>query len=119
MAAGGNFTLVPNVVITIEPDYYNIITQSESAKKEYMNIASTPTERWELQFIALTNANRDTLLVHYKENYGGYHSFSWQSVPSYIGSGANMTGRWIKGSLSMAPISNSYWRCTIIFEKAV
>jgi len=43
MAAGEAFTLEPDVVTTLEPEYYNVITESESAKKEYMNIASTPT----------------------------------------------------------------------------
>ena len=119
MAAGEAFTLVPNVVKTIPPEYYNVITQSESAKKEYMNIASTPTEPYELLFHALSDTDRDTLLTHYKENYGGYHSFSWQSVPSYIGSGANITGRWVDGSIDMAPIGRSRWRCSIAFEKEV
>jgi len=119
MAAGDDFTLTPNVVITYPPAYYNVITQSESGKKEYMNIASTPTEKYELQFNALTNSQRDTLLTHYKDNYGEYHSFSWKSVPSYVNSGADMTGRWVDGSLRMSPVGNLYWRCSVVFEKEI
>ena len=118
MAAGGAFTLVPNEVITLASIYHNIITPSESMKKEYMNIASTPVETYQLIFKALTDANRDVLKTHYDDQYGGYHNFSWQSVPSYIGSGANITGRWTDNSLEMNIISNK-WRCSIIFEKEI
>lgn len=114
--AGEAFTLIPQEVITSEPIYYNVITTSESMKKEYMNISSTPIERYELTFKILTSTDRDILLNHYNAQYGGYHNFSWQSVPSYIGAGANITGRWVTGSLSMTIISN-HWRCKIVFEK--
>jgi len=119
MAAGSAFSLEPDVVITLEPEYYNVITPAESAKKEYMNIASTPIERYKLEFAGLSDTDRDTLLTHYKDQYGGYHSFSWQSVPSYIGGGANITGRWVDGSLTMDPLLGRYWKCSIQFEKAV
>jgi hypothetical protein len=116
MAAGSAFTLVPNEVITLEPEYHNVITESESMKKDYQNISTTKVQKYELKFKVLTNANRDILLTHYEDQSGEYHSFSWQSVPSYIGSGANITGRWVKGSLKMSIISNR-WKCSIIFEK--
>lgn len=116
MAAGSAFTLVPNEVITEEPEYHNVITESEFMKKDYQNISTTKVQKYKLNFKALTNANRDILLAHYDDQYGDYHSFSWQSVPSYIGSGANITGRWVKGSLSMAIISNK-WKCSVLFEK--
>ena len=118
MAAGSAFTLVPNEVITEEPEFHNIITPSESMKKEYMNISANSVDTYRLLFKALTNANRDILLTHYNDQYGGYHNFSWQSVPSYIGSGVNITGRWITGSLKMTPVSNK-WKCEITFEKEV
>ncbi len=117
MAAGSAFSLVPSVVITSEPVYHNIITQSESMKKEYYNLSSDPVESYLLKFKALSDADRDTLLTHVKEQSGGYHSFSWQSVPSYIGSGANITGRWVDGSLRMPPKVGKYWACEIMFEK--
>jgi hypothetical protein len=116
MAAGSAFTLVPNEVITEEPEYHNVITESESMKKDYQNISTTKVQKYELRFKALINANRDILLTHYEDQYGDYHSFSWQSVPSYIGSGANITGRWVKGSLKMSIISNK-WKCSVLFEK--
>ncbi len=116
MAAGSAFTLVPNEVITEEPEYHNIITESESMKKDYQNISTTKVQKYELIFKALTNVNRDILQTHFEDQYGDYHSFSWQSVPSYIGSGANITGRWVKGSLKMSIISNR-WKCSVLFEK--
>lgn len=118
MAAGSAFALVPNEVITLEPEYNNIISQSESMKKEYYNLSANSTQRYRLNFKALTNANRDILLTHYNDQYGGYHNFSWQSVPFYIGSSANITGRWVDGSLQMAVVSNK-WKCSIVFEKEV
>lgn len=118
MAAGSPFTLVANEVITLEPEYNNVITQAESMKKEYYNLSTNAIKRYRLNFKALTNANRDILLTHYNDQYGEYHNFSWQSVPSYIGSGANITGRWIGGSLQMVVVSNK-WKCSIVFEKEV
>ena len=117
MAARGTFSLIPNEVLTAEPEYHNVITDSESMKKEYINIATTPTEKFTLNFNALTNTERDTLLDHYNDQYGGFYSFYWASVPSYIGSGAIIIGRWVKGSLKMTPISKTYWKCSIVFEK--
>lgn len=116
MAAGDPFSLTPQDAITLEPDYHNVITETESMKKDYQNISVTPVLKYKLIFKALTSANRDVLLAHYNDQYGGYHSFSWQSVPSYIGAGANITGRWVKGSLNMTIISNK-WRCEVVFEK--
>ncbi len=115
MAAGSAFTLVPNEVITLEPEFNTVTTQSESMKKEYYEISANAVEQYRLNFKALTNANRDILLTHYKDQSGSYHNFSWQSVPSYIGAGANITGRWVKGSLQMTIISNR-WKCSIVFE---
>ncbi len=116
MAAGDAFTLVPEAVVTLEPEYNTVESQTESMKKEHYEISSTPVERYRLIFEALTDSERDTLLDHFKDQSGGYYAFSWQSVPNYIGSGANITGRWVKGSLTMNPL-NPYWKCSIEFEK--
>ena len=117
MAAGGNFSLVPNEVIEIEPTYNNVITQSESMKKEFLNLSSTPLLQYKIKFSALTTANKDVLLAHYKDQSGGYYEFSWTSVPSYINSGANISGRWVDGSLSISAVAGKYWACGITFEK--
>ena len=119
MAAGADFTLVPNVVEIQEPEYHNIITQSESMKKEYLNLSSTPTERYLLKFKTLSSTNMNTLLTHFKDNYGGWYPFTWKSVPTYIGSGANLTGRWVDKSLKLMPVGNKYWQCEVMFEKSV
>jgi hypothetical protein len=117
MAAGSAFTLVPNLVTTLVPEYNNVQSQTESMKKEYFNISATPVESYRIDFNAITSAVRDTILTHYKDQSGGYYPFSWTSVPSYIGSGSNITGRWVEGSLSMEKISNR-WKVSISFEKA-
>jgi hypothetical protein len=118
MAAGSAFTLEPHEVITIDPEYHNVITTAESMKKDYQNQSVTPTEKYKLIFKYLTNANRDVLLNHYKDQKSGYNSFSWQSVPSYIDSGVNKTGRWEEGSYNNE-IAGTMWRCEIIFETEV
>jgi len=118
MAAGSAFTLTPNTVSSMPPEYNNVQTQSESMKKEYYNISANAVERHELEFKALSSADMNVLLTHYKDQSAGYYPFSWQSVPNHINSGANITGRWIEGSLDMTPISNR-WKCSITFEKAV
>jgi len=117
MAAGSDFSLTPQEVVILEPAYHNVITTSESMKKEYLNISATPIEKYRLKFKSLSNTDRGTLLTHYKDQSGGYYPFAWKSVPSYIGSGANITGRWIDGSLKMDPIGADRWQCTIMFEK--
>lgn len=120
MAPGANFTLTPNLVETLEPIYNNVITQSESMKKEFLNLSATPVERYKLVFTMLSNTDRDTLITHWKDNSGGYYPFAWASVPSYIGSGANITGRWVPDSLSMgSTINGQCWNVAMTFEKSV
>lgn len=114
--AGEDFTVVPNTVITIEPIYNNVVTKTESQKKEYFAITSTAIEVYQLEFKAKTSTERDTILTHFKAQTGGYYPFAWTSVPDYIGSGANITGRWVQGSFQMTENSN-HWKITINFEK--
>jgi hypothetical protein len=117
MAAGDAFSVVPNRVVPDAPVFFNIETASESMKKEFYNLSSTPVERFLLVFNALSAADKTTLLNHYRDQYGGYHDFVWSSVPSYISSGANITGRWVGGSLEMQPAGHNLWACQVRFEK--
>ena len=117
MAAGSDFTLAPSEVIELDPIYNNVITQSESMKKEFLNLSATPLLQYKLKFNVLTTANKNIVLAHYKDQSGGYYKFAWKSVPAYIGSGANITGRWVDGSLSFTPIGSKRWTTSIIFEK--
>ena len=119
MAAGDAFTsLTPNFVTPINPDYHNKITPSESMKKEYLNMAATPVEQWRLKFSALSSANMNTLLTHVKDQSDGYYEFSWQTVPSHVNGGANITGHWVQGSLSITPSGTLWWTVEITFEKS-
>jgi len=114
--AADDFTLIPTWVKPLPSKFYNVVTKSESGKKEYQNISTTPTKQFELKFQGLSDTDYDSLRAHYEARYGGYDSFSWQSVPSYIESGANMTGRWKDKSLK-AKARATCWDVTIIFEK--
>ena len=116
MAAGDAFTMVPTSVITEEPVYNNVESPTETQKKEYFNVAATPIQRYRLEFMGKTHAERQAIINHFNDQYGSYHNFSWQSVPSYINSGANITGRWVKGTYKESPVG-SKWRINISFEK--
>ena len=116
--AGEAFTLAPSEVIELEPIYNNVITPSESMKKEFFNLSATALQRYHIKFNVLTTANKDILLAHFKAQSGGYYPFSWTSVPAYIESGANITGRWVDGSLSITPIGYKRWNCSVIMEKS-
>jgi hypothetical protein len=117
MAAGDAFSLTPTVVIPIEPDYYNIITPSESMKKEYLNMSATPVKRWTIRINVLTSAQMNTWLTHFNDNSGAYYKFTWNTVPSYVNSGANIDGRWVKGTWRASPLKGGYWSCEAVFEK--
>jgi len=119
MAAGADFTLVPSVVEILEPVYNNVTSQSESMKKEYINIAATPMERYRLSFKALSSTDMATLRTHFKDNSGDYYPFTWKSVPSYVDAGANKTGRWVAGTLKISPNAELYWSCEVTFETQV
>lgn len=116
MAAGSPFTVVPNLVVPHDPEYNNIQTQTESMKKEYFNISGTALEKWDLLFKINTSDEMNTILTHYKDQSAGYHNFSWQSVPDYVNSGTNITGRWVPRSLKITPVSNK-WKVELTFEK--
>lgn len=116
MAAGSPFTVVPNEVVTLEPVYNNVTSKTESMKKEYFGISDTPTKRYQLLFKVRNDAERDVILDHFNDQKSNLHSFPWQSVPDYIGSGANITGRWVPGSLKM-PTNSNKWRVSLDFEK--
>lgn len=116
MAAGDPFTLKVASVDILEPEYHNIITASESMKKDYQNISTTAVKQYRLK-MNLSVTDKATFLTHYNDQLGGHHSFSWQTVPSHIGGGANINGRWIKGSMSITIIGGLHWRCEIVFEK--
>lgn len=117
MAAGSAFVVTPNSVVELVPEYNNVQSQTESMKKEYFQISATAVKTYELNFNAATQAERNTILTHYNDQSGGYYPFSWQTVPSYIGSGSNITGRWIEKSYNESHASNKF-KISIKFEKA-
>lgn len=121
-----NFTFTPDYVIPEVPDFNTIITQSESMKKNYLSMNSTPVQRFKLIFKAIDNDDAIDIQAHYASCYGQYDNFSWTTVPSYIDTnldgtkdGTNMTGRWVEGSLIFTPLDDSKCNVEIIFEKDV
>ncbi len=118
MAAGDAFTLTPNEVVPVQSEYNNVQSQTESMKKEYFQVSATPVDRYKLFFKVLSDAERQTLENHNKDQSDDYFPFSWTSVPNYINGGSNITGRWVKKSLDMTPIQSGKWKCSITFEKA-
>lgn len=116
--AASDFTLKPVWVKPVKREFHNIETKTESFKKHRMNISSLPTKIWKLKFEGMSDADYATLLAHYDARLGGYGSFSWQSVPSYIDSGTNKTGHWVDGSLKPDPAAK-FWDVEIQFEEDV
>ena len=119
--AGEAFTMDPQEVIALAPEYHNVITPMESMKKEYHNISATPVEKFRLLFKGLSNTDKETLLDHYNSQSGGYYEFEWQTVPSYIddASDNDKDGRWVDKSLRMTPVGPTLWDCQITFEEDV
>jgi hypothetical protein len=120
--AADDFSLVPTWVYPEEPEFHNIITPAESMKKQYQNLSATPWRRFRLVFKGLSDTNFWALYNHFYGRYGGYDSFSWQSVPSYIDTdqdgtpdGSNLTGRWVDKSFSFRPLANG-WDAEVVFE---
>ncbi len=122
--AADDFTLLPTWVYPLEPEYHNVITPSESMKKEYLNRSATAIEKFRLVYEGLSDANFEVLRDHQMGRYGGYDNFAWLSaaIPAYIIAlldlgGGDLDGRWVKGTFKATPKSNS-WNAEIIFEKA-
>lgn len=96
MSAGGDFTLLPQLVTELEPSYNTVDHRYGEHENGHSNTSSTPILRYRLNFKALTTANKDTLLVTRKTVWR-ISLLRVKSVPTYIGSGANITGRWLRG----------------------
>ncbi len=123
--AADDFALTPTWVQIEEPEYNNVITQSESMKKEFMNIATTPIEKFKLKFEGMSDANFKTLYDHYKGRYGGYDVFAWlnANIPAYIKTllgltTENLSGRWVTGSFKPKVRAKSF-DAEIVFEKDI
>ncbi len=116
--AADDFATTPHEVVEENPIYNNVITPSESMKKEYLNLSATALQRYRLTFKNCTTAEKDAIVSHYQGRYGGYDSFIWTAVPAYIESGANITGRWVDGSLKIMPVANGVWNVQLTMEKS-
>jgi|WetSurMetagenome_2_1015567.scaffolds.fasta_scaffold134164_2 hypothetical protein len=121
-----NFTTTPHQVIPEIPEYNTLVTQSEGMKKQFQSLSVTPIQRFRLIFKNLTNSVAMGIQNHYVSCYGGWDSFSWTTVPTYIdtdmtgtGDGTAMTGRWVEGSLKMTPLAATRWDVELTFEKSI
>jgi len=113
-----NIGATPSEVVELDPIFNNVITESESMKKEFLNLSTTSVDRYQIKFNAQLTAIKDAILTHYKARYSGYGSFAWTMVPAQVNSGAALTGRWVDGSLKFTPIGYKRWNISIVFEKA-
>lgn len=114
-----NFTETPTVVQIKGRDYHVVETAVEDMKKRYYKLSNNPRLQWKLSFHAVTSTVMNNIVAHYDSCYGSYSQFTWTSVPSYIESGSNLTGRWVQGSLNVTPLGKKYWNVDIVFEKSV
>ena len=115
-----NIGATPSEVVESAPIFHNILTESESMKKEYLNISITSIQRYTIKFNAKTTAIKDVILAHYNARYGGYGSFSWAAdmVPAHVNGGSALTGRWVDGSITFTPVGYKLWNISIQFEKS-
>ena len=119
-------TVTPTWCYPMEPQFHNIITPSENQKKSYLNLSgSSPVYRYKLVFEGLSDDDFWFLHNHFCSAKGGYDTFDWCTVPSYIDAdhdgtadGGNLTGRWVDGSFRFTPQPNS-WDVEIVFEEEV
>lgn len=125
--AGADLTSVtPTWMEPQEPEFHTIMTQSESMKKNYANLSgSTPILKWKCKWQGLSDTSYYLLYQHFYDNKGGYDSFAFKCVPSYIDTdedgvpdGSAMTGRWVEGTFKTKLLPRS-WDLEIVFEKAV
>ena len=116
--AADDFATAPSEVVELPPAFNNIITTTESEKKEFLNLSVTPIRVYRLKFNAQSTAVKDAILAHHDARYGGYDDFTWTSVPDHVNSGANLQGRWIDGSIRFIPIGYKLWNISIDFEKS-
>jgi len=116
--AADDFAITPSWVTPAGPVYNNVISPSESQKKEYLNLSVTPVEEFALIFTLVSTTIRDQIKAHYNGRYGGYDKFQWQTVPSpIVASSSTMDGRWIDGSYKENYTGPAGWNIEVGFEK--
>lgn len=112
-----NFTWTPKQTTPHETQYAAIQTDSEDYKKESLLIDSTGRRRWDLLFTRVEQADYILMQAHYDGQYGPHASFTWKTVPVFIGSGVDITVRYV--SFAAKPIEVKRWEIRITFEEAV
>ncbi len=119
VTAGATFGVSPTWVIPEEPEFHLIETQAESMKKDFnLMSGSSSVDIYRLQFTGLSDTDYNGgsgVHDHFIGQNGGYSSFRWASVPSYINSGSDVTGRWVAGTFNPTPKASS-WDVEVSFE---
>jgi len=118
--------VTPTWVYPQAPEFHNIVTESESQKKNYINLSgSTPALRWKLIWKNLSDTKFWTLHKHYYDQRSGVTAFAWKDVPSYIDTdmdgtvdGSDVTVRYMNGSFSFTPNAKS-WDAEVMVEKNI
>ena len=122
-----NFTLIPWKVVASSSEVQQCYNAAGRNEKELPEpVRDGPEQQFRLYFRGLTDSQFMSLVAHYHSCCGGYDSFSWTSVPSYIDTdldgnadGSNMTGRWVEDSMSEPVINANSVDVDVVFEKDV
>ena len=111
------FTWDPTIATEQAPEYANLITPSYKFKEQRLNLSSTPKRIFTLEFKHVNETIRGEILAHYVARYGGYDSFSWTSVPSYVSGASTKTCRYI--SYKETPVPPYSWDITCVLQEVV
>ena len=114
--SASTFTWTADRAKELKPQYNVVSTISESFKqtRQYYG-GTTPLTTIELEFKVLDATDYGNILTHYNSAYGEYDSFVWNTVPSYINGGSNMTVHYAE--FDPEPIEKSLFHLRIVFEK--
>jgi len=108
-------TVTPTWVTPIKELYNVNISPSRFMYRNYYLLSPTPQLQYKLNFTEITDSDYAVLLAQWRDVSGSYGIFDWNTVPSYIESGATMRGRWT-GQPDIKPNARS-WNVSLIFER--
>ena len=108
-------SVTPTWVTPIRELYNANISPGRFTYRNYYLLSPTPQLQYRLDFLSITDSDYAVLLAQWRDVSGNYSAFDWNTVPSYIESGATMRGRWI-GQPEINPKARS-WDISLVFEK--
>ena len=110
-----DFDMKPTWVEPEEPVYNVLVTDSDGMKREHILVSTTAVKRYKVTYSGVSDGGYTQFLNHFNSCYGGAYYFDWNSIPSYIESGATQRGYWVSGTWKPKVEARS-WDWTITFE---